>query len=311
MTARRRVWIYAGLTALVVPAAVVGVMATRNSKRPAASQVYCGPDGRLTTTAPIQSHRSYCVRAFSAVEKLQPGVPTDFSFEIIDDRGATLQQFATVHEKVMHVIVVRHDLTQFQHVHPIYEAKSGRFTVSDLAFPDAGPYRLFADFTPQGAMAGPDGQPLGVTVPVDLQVGDGAAYRPETLPPRSDTASVGDYEVTLSRPDTLRAGAAQQLTFSIHRGGVVASDLEPYLGANGHAVVLREGDLAFIHSHALEDQSALRAGQLPFIVNFAEPGRYRMFVQFKHRGAVQTAAITLPGVVTAAAGAISGGHEGH
>lgn len=311
MTARRTVRIYAGLAALVALAAVVGVMATRNDKRAGVSQVYCGPDGRLTTTAPIQSHRSYCVRAFSAVESLQPGVPTHFSFEIIDDRGGTLQQFATVHEKIMHVIVVRHDLAQFQHVHPTYEADSGRFTVDGLVLPTAGPYRLFADFTPEGTMAGPDGQPLGATVPVDLQVGAGAAYRPEALPPPSDTAAVGEYEVTLSRPDTLRAGAAQQLTFTIRRGGVVTSDLEPYLGANGHAVVLREEDLAFIHSHALEDQSALQAGQLPFMVHFAEPGRYRMFVQFQHRGAVQTAAFTLPSVTTALAGATSGGHEGH
>jgi hypothetical protein len=311
MTARRTVWIYVGLAGLAVLAAVVGVTASRNSKRPAASQVYCGPDGRLTTTAPIQSHHSYCVRAFSAVESLQPRVPTNFSFEIIDDRGATLQQFATVHEKIMHVIVVRHDLAQFQHVHPTYEAENGRFTVGGLALPTAGPYRLFADFTPEGAMAGPDGQPLGATVPVDLKVGDEAAYRPEALPPPSDTAAVGEYEVTLARPDTLRAGEAQQLTFTIRQGGVVASGLEPYLGANGHAVVLREGDLAFIHSHAMEDQRALQAGQLPFLVQFAEPGRYRMFVQFQHRGAVQTAAFTLPSVATAAAGATSGGHEGH
>jgi len=311
MTVRRTVWIYAGLAALVVLAVVVGVMATQNGKRPDVSHVYCGPDGRLTGTAPIQSHRSYCVRAFSAVESLQPGVPTNFSFEIIDDRGVTLQQFATVHEKIMHVIVVRDDLTQFQHVHPAHEARTGRFTVGGLVLPTAGRYRLFADFTPEGAMAGPDGQPMGVTVPVDLQVSNGGANRPEALPPASDTATVGDYEVTLSRPDTLRAGDAQELTFAIRREGVVVSDLEPYLGANGHAVVLREGDLAFIHSHALEDPEALRAGRLPFMLQFAEPGRYRMFVQFQHRGAVQTAAFTLPSVTTAAAGGVSGGHEGH
>jgi hypothetical protein len=311
MTARRTVWIYAGLAALVVLAVVVGVMATRNSKRPGVSQVYCGPDGRLTTTAPIQSHRSYCVRAFSEVESLQPGVPTNFSFEIIDDRGVTLQQFATVHEKIMHVIVVRHDLAQFQHVHPTYEAKSGRFTLGALSLPTAGPYRLFADFTPEGAMAGPDGQPLGVTVPVDLKVGEPKEYRAQTLSAPSDIAEVGEYEVNLSRPDTLRAGEAQQLTFTIRRGGVVVPDLEPYLGANGHAVVLREGDLAFLHSHALENRAALQSGQLPFMVHFAEPGRYRMFVQFQHRGAVQTAAFTLPNVASAVAGATGGGHEGH
>ena len=80
------------------------------------------------------------------------------------------------------------------------------------------------------------------------------------------------------------------------------TDLEPYLGANGHAVTLREGDLAFIHSHALEDRAALQSGELPFMVHFAEPGRYRMFVQFQHRGAIQTAAFTLPSVAPAVEG---------
>ena len=306
--AHRKRAVLAG-TALVV---LVGAGAWLLRDKPATSpKVFCGPGGRLTSTAPHQSHRSYCVRALSAVESLQPGVVTDFSFEIIDDRGVTLQQFATVHERIMHVIVVRGDLTQFQHVHPTYASASGRFTVHDLVVPTSGPYRLFADFTPAGATTGPDGQPLGVTVPVDLEVGDRAAYQPESLPAPSDTARVGEYEVLLSRPDTLRAGEMPQLAFTIRRDGAIVTDLEPYLGANGHGVILREGDLAFIHSHALEDSVQLRSGKLPFIVHFAEPGRYRMFVQFQHRGAVQTAAFTLPGVAPAAAGATSGGHMGH
>ena len=296
--------------ALVVVVAVAAAWFARD-KPTAAAKVFCGPDGRLTSIEPHQSHRSYCVRAFTPVTGLKAGAPVTFIFDVIDDRGATLRQFATVHDRMMHVIVVRHDLTQFQHVHPTYVAASGRFTVHDLVLQTSGPYRLFADFTPVGAMAGPDGQPLGVTVPVDLEVGDHAAYRLESLPAPSDTATVGDFEVTLLRPDTLRAGEMLPITFTIRRRGEVVTDLEPYLGANGHAVTLREGDLAFIHSHALEDRAALQSGKLPFMVHFSEPGRYRMFVQFQHRGAIQTVAFTLPSVAPALEGAMSGGHGGH
>lgn len=298
-----------GVLALVA-ILVAGTWLLRD-KPPATAKVFCGPDGRLTSTAPRQSHRSYCVRAFTSVTGLEAGVPLAFSFDVIDDRGQTLRQFATVHEKMMHVIVARHDLAQFQHVHPTYDTGSGRFTVHDLVLPTAGPYRLFADFTPVSAMTGPDGMPLGVTIPVDLEVGDQAAYKPESLPAPSDTATVGDYEITLSRPDTLRAGEMPEFTFTIRRAGSVVTGLEPYLGANGHGVILREGDLAFIHTHALEDSAQLRSGKLPFMVHFAEPGRYRMFVQFQHRGAVQTAAFTLPSVAPAAAGGMSGGPMGH
>ncbi len=290
---------------------VIAGMSSSCAKRGNSAQVYCGPDGQLTRTAPTQSHRSYCVRVSTSVQGWRPGVPSDFAFEIVDDRGATLREFETVHEKIMHFIVVRHDLTQFQHLHPVFSAADGRFTVRSLTLPSAGPYRLFADFAPAGSMIGPDGMALPVTVPIDLTVGDEGSYQPQGLPEPSDSVTAGEYEVRLTQPDTLQAGAESRLTFTIRRGGLAVSDLEPYLGANGHAVILREGDLAFIHSHALEDPAALRTGQIPFMVQFAEPGRYRIFVQFQHRGNVQTATFTLPTVVSSSLTAGAGVHTGH
>jgi hypothetical protein len=139
----------------LVSLASVGTLVWLMRTDPSPTKVYCGPDGRLTGTATHQSHRSYCLRAFTAVTNLRPGTPFDFTFDLVDDRGATLRQFQTVHEKIMHVIVVRQDLAQFQHVHPTYSAAEGRFTVHDLVLPSSAPYRLFADFTPVGAMAGP------------------------------------------------------------------------------------------------------------------------------------------------------------
>ena len=60
---------------------------------------------------------------------------------------------------------------------------------------------------------------------------------------------------------------------------------EPYLGAGGHLVALREGDLAFLHVHPTGDGP-------DFEVEFPTPGRYRLFLQFKHEGRVHTAAFT-------------------
>lgn len=76
-------------------------------------------------------------------------------------------------------------------------------------------------------------------------------------------------------------------------------------------MIHREGDLAFIHSHALEDDRALRAGELPFMVQFTEPGRYPMFVQFQHRGVVQTVPIALPPIVGGVSMAVDDGHSTH
>ena len=63
---------------------------------------------------------------------------------------------------------------------------------------------------------------------------------------------------------------------------------EPYLGAGGHLVALREGDMAFLHVHPIGDDPR-------FEVDFPTPGRYRLFLQFQHEGRVHTAAFTHEG----------------
>lgn len=302
---------------LVAALAVGGFLASCGRQREAAqndaasARKYCGPDGQLSATQSVQSHRSYCVLVRSLPEPVAPGTPLRLVYSIIDDRGQTLRHFATVHEKQMHLIVVRRDLQEFQHVHPAFNEASGEFTLEGLSFPTVGPYRLFADFTPASAMLGPNGQPLPVTVPFDVEAGDTSRYRGQALPPSADVTVAGAYEVSLSRPDILRSGDSARLVFTVRRDGAPVADLEPYLGANGHAVVLREGDLAFIHSHALEDRIALQAGQLPFMVDFIEPGQYRIFVQFQHKGNVHTAAFTLPTVIRGKDSQSSGGHTSH
>ena len=61
--------------------------------------------------------------------------------------------------------------------------------------------------------------------------------------------------------------------------------LQDYLGAKGHLVALREGDLAFLHVHP--DQDRLR-----FEATLDTRTRYRLFLQFKTGGQVHTAAFT-------------------
>jgi hypothetical protein len=62
-------------------------------------------------------------------------------------------------------------------------------------------------------------------------------------------------------------------------------EVQDYLGAKGHLVALREGDLAYLHTHPSGD--AIR-----FETEFPTPARYRLFLQFKHDGKVHTAAFT-------------------
>jgi hypothetical protein len=84
----------------------------------------------------------------------------------------------------------------------------------------------------------------------------------------------------------VRAGREGKLSFSVSRHGTTIRT-EPYLGAGGHLVALREGDLAYLHVHPEEGGDAVS-----FMTEFPSEGRYRLYLQFKHGGRVHTAAFT-------------------
>jgi hypothetical protein len=201
---------------------------------------------------------------------LTPGRPARFSFRIAGAGGATLRAFETEQGRRMHLIVVRRDLRRFQHLHPVQDAR-GRWTVA-LTLPDAGVYHAFADFQTGGARR---------TLGVDLFAG--GRFEPLALPAASTTARTDGYAVTLANAGS----GGGELRFAVRRGATTVSDLQPYLGANGHLVMLRAGDLAYEHVHPLQT-----SGALAFDTAGVAPGTYRLFLQFRHRDRVHTAAFT-------------------
>ena len=181
-----------------------------------------------------------------------------------------MRDYDVEHERRMHLIVVRRDTTGFQHLHP--ELRADGSWVAPVTLPDAGSYRVFADFSHDG---------VATTLAGDLRVDGPADLRP--FPAPATTAPAGDgYAVALEAGD-VRAGEEAELRFTVTRDGEPV-ETEPYLGAGGHLVALREGDLAFLHVHPTDG--------LGFMATFPSPGRYRLFLQFKHRGVVRTAAFT-------------------
>ncbi|HVF79164.1 MAG TPA: hypothetical protein VNA28_12780 [Solirubrobacteraceae bacterium] len=196
---------------------------------------------------------------------LTAGRPSRLDFAILDERGERLRDFEVEQSRRMHLIVVRRDLRGFQHLHP-REVATGAWTVT-LTLPDAGVYHAFADFQTGGTRR---------TLGTDLFAAGG--FEPLALPAPSNVAATDGYDVRL-RDDGGR------LRFTVRRGGRTIAALQPYLGARGHLVMLRAGDLAYEHAHPLGDQLAFGVGD-------AAPGTYRLFLQFRHADRVHTAAFT-------------------
>jgi hypothetical protein len=208
----------------------------------------------------------------AATDVLASGRPAPYRFQVLDDDGAAVTAYDEEHTKRMHLIVVRRDFVGFVHDHPVM-SPDGTWS-TDLQLDAPGAYRVFADFVVDG-----DKHTLGT----DLFVpGD---FAPAALPSPSAVAELADgYEVELD--GEIVAGEESELAFTIRRHGRVVTDLPDYLGAKGHLVALRDGDLAYLHVHADEDR-------LVFETDFPSVGAYRLFLQFDHGGEVRTAPFTI------------------
>ncbi|HEY5942694.1 MAG TPA: hypothetical protein VIT89_07535 [Solirubrobacterales bacterium] len=219
----------------------------------------------------------YAVR-FAATQ-FQQGEPGELRFTIDAPGGEPVTEFDQLHERRMHLIVVRRDGAEFRHLHPEMDA-AGTWRVP-VRFGEPGVYRAFADFSVEGEQR---------TLAGDL-FASGGGFESRPFPaPRPVDATAG-YDVRLDSGDPV-AGAPTALSFAVSENGHPVEDLQPYLGAKGHLVALREGDLAFLHVHP-EEGHEVAADEIEFEATFPTAGRYRLYLQFKHDGVVRTVEYTV------------------
>ncbi|WP_328464836.1 hypothetical protein OHA21_41920 [Actinoplanes sp. NBC_00393] len=200
-------------------------------------------------------------------------------FTINGPGGAPVTTYAIVHDKPLHLIVIRRDLTGFQHLHPEMAA-DGTWSI-DLTLPEPGSYRMIADFT---AVLG--GSQIATTLGSDLTVAGG--YAPVTLPDPARAAATSDFRVAYEGTPATESTQPLLMTVTDTAGKPVT--VEPYLGAFGHLVVLRQGDTGYVHVHP---ENQLIDGKIKFWLAAPSPGTYRMFLDFQVAGKVSTAAWTV------------------
>jgi hypothetical protein len=143
---------------------------------------------------------------------------------------------------------------------------------------------VYADFQPAGA---DDGLTLGA----DLFAP--GSFQPTPLPAEQRTTTVDGYTVTIN--GELEPGKSSKITLSVSKAGEPVTNLQPYLGAYGHLVALREGDLAYLHVHPDGEPGDGKTKAGPDVTFFAEvpsSGAYRLYLDFQHNGKVRTAEFT-------------------
>lgn len=202
----------------------------------------------------------------------------ELEFVITGPDGEPVTGFDVAHEKLLHLVIVSRDLVGYAHIHPTLDDEgTWRVDVPPLA---AGSYRVFADFVPTGAS--------GMVLGADLAVpGD---FDPAETPKPSVSARIDGYTVTFD--GSLVAGTGSELTLMVEADGSPVEDLDPYLGALGHLVAIREGDMAYLHVHPIDEAAGPGGPEVRFAVEVPTPGTYRLFFDFSHGGEVRTAAVT-------------------
>lgn len=260
-------------------------------------------DQAATPAAPLEGYTSTMT---VTPDPPEVGKPAHVTFQVTgpDGPGAKID-YEVVHEKEAHLLLISRDLAEYQHLHP-EKGADGSWGIT-VNFPAPGPYRFFLDVTPKDQSQ----QVLrsDVTVPgeapapaaelkVDLapKTVTGVAPGPGLSSGHSSHAAAGDpsggVKVELKTdPSPLKAGPAT-LTYRLTANGKPVRDLEHYLGALGHLVIVDTSQELFLHAHPTEhaEGQAKPAGgpDVVFKTSFPSAGTYKMWAQFQRAGKIMT-----------------------
>lgn len=211
----------------------------------------------------------------------QPGKAIHLTFQIKDKEGKALTKFKLNHEKLAHLIIVRDDLAYFYHEHPELSS-DGTFSI-DLTLPQAGKYLYFVDYMTEDGAEGLGRGSFEVS----------GNYKPVPLAvAKNFTKEVDGVKVTL-KPQSFAVGEDIMPTFSLTdaKTGAPIKDLELYMGALGHGVIISQDGQTYLHVHPMTEVGS--GPDVTFHTKFNKPGIYKFWGQFKRQGKVLVADYTI------------------
>lgn len=208
-----------------------------------------------------------------AAGKAKANESAELVVRIADADGKPVGDFELQHEKLMHLLVVSEDLSFFNHIHPDYKG-NGTFTVA-TTFPAGGTYKLIADFVPKGGSA---------TALSDWVNVAGPAQGHAEVKADSSLVKVADGKEVALDLSGKKANENVTLTYTIRdaQTGRPITDLQPYLGAVGHVVILSADAKRYIHVHPIDEKATGPRAQ--FSTSFPQSGTYKIWGEFQHRG---------------------------
>lgn len=242
--------------------------------------------------------------------EVRAGRPVALLFTPRDEEAAAIRDLQIVHEKAAHLLIVSEDLSRFEHLHPQRQSDGSLWVTH--AFPLGGNYRLYLDFAPAGM------EPVVERFSLNVR---GTTYPPAELSEESArirAVETDGLRITMSTDDPLVPGEETMLHFTVVDAQTdwPVTDLEPYLGAMAHFVIISQDGEEFLHAHPMDTgrmparhghpehggHGGTSAGHPAGLTGSAEvvghtvfprPGLYKIWAQFQRRGRVITASFVV------------------
>ena len=288
---RKRNWIIIAAVAVIGGAAAGGVL-YRNKQNDSS---LAGTNHSKMTMANTSS--KYALNLMSGKTYSSSG-PTMLHFAI-EQNGKSFKGFQIDSTKLMHLIVVRKDRSNFQHVHPEYDSSTGMFMMSNFTFPTDGDYSVFANFAPTDAKKDMMGM-LETEAPyVDVKVGNTSKVASQPLGADKLTSTANGITTAITMPPggdsagsstqmpSFYAGTDGTVNIDVTKNGTSFTNLQEYLGSLGHMVVLGP-NLEFIHAHPMLGDVSNQTGYIPFMITFPTSGQYKLYLQTQADNIVNT-----------------------
>jgi hypothetical protein len=231
-------------------------------------------------------------------------------------RFSKLDDLIPDHGHLMHLYVISAPAMNYVwHLHP-EQVEPGQFEMN-LPAMQAGRYRLFADIVHASGI--PETGTTEIEIP---QIAPSAPPGPDDAAGAGTPVAQADFHRTISPladgyrmvwirdAAPIRARRAELFRFRMEdAAGKPAGDMQLYMGMPGHAAFVRVDFQVFAHVHpsgsapmaavmmlqAQSDMSAMHAmasagppAEVSFPYGFPQPGNYRIFVQVKRAGKVET-----------------------
>ena len=278
------------------PATTSGYICPMHPNEVKAEPGTCSICGMTLVPGDPMATADYRLSVVAEPRVVKAGQPTKFRFTVTHPlTGAKVNRFADVHDRLFHLFIISRDLTLFNHEHPVFEA-DGSFTI-EHTLPKPGHYVLFSDFMPLG------GSPQLITTPLVTAgyEGDIASDAANLVPDGSWVKHADGVTIDLRiEPAKLVAGEDLDvpIRFTDEKTEQPVTNLQRYLGAFGHAMMLSEDMMEHVHAHPeemLEGTTITEGGgpDLVFHALFPKPGHYRIWLQFQRNNHLSTVPFTV------------------